>query len=374
MDKVQFQNHRFPSKTCRRKIILTDKGGLRVCVEFFFLPLRVLTNLNTPYSSQNLWGEFCKGSQTKQELARPKVTTWAREEEEEDAAFMKALINPPTTQSPSLKLAQIPILNSWLIFSLNMYELFPGNIWHSLMISVREDDGGPCVWKGNRNGCFGKFYIVVNCSHCSLRPVLLDFTLWNSPVSFLHEFVQIGWMGLQYVCKIFNHLLTLGDKLMTNIRCTFFSEHIFPLKQCALKHEFLKLWRTTSTRRKKNQTNSSTLNSSNKWWPFTILKFPLQEKILRKRLCQRLNLTGRSYSLAGEVQLVCGSGRWEGGRCNRSPDSQLPPNSHGRSTKTSPGNHQQLLRLFSLLARTKISRRNVETFFARHLLIHLTIK
>ena len=93
---------------------------------------------------------------------------------------------------------------------------------------------------------------------------------------------------------------------MTNIRWTFFSEHIFPLKQCALKHEFLKLWRTTSTRRKKNQTNSSTLNSSNKWWPFTILKFPLQEKILRKRLCQRLNLTGRSYSLAGEVQLVCG--------------------------------------------------------------------
>jgi len=156
---------------------------------------------------------------------------------------------------------------------------------------------------------------------------------------------------------------------MTNMRCTFFSEHIFPLKQCALKHEFLKLWRTTSTRRKKNQTNSSTLNSSNKWWPFTILKFPLQEKIFRKRLCQRLNLTGRSYSLAGEVQLVCGSGRWEGGRCNRSPDSQLPPNSHGRSTKTSPGNHQQLLRLFSLLARTKISRRNVETFFARHLLL-----
>lgn len=183
---------------------------------------------------------------------------------------------------------------------------------------------GPCVWKGNRNGCFGKFYIVVNCSHCSLRPVLLDFTLWNSPVFFLHEFIQIGWMGLQYVCTIFNHLLTLGDKLMTNMRCTFFSEHIFSLKQCALKHEFLKLWHTTSTRRKKNQNNSSTLNSSNKWWPFTILKFPLQEQILRKRLCQRLNLTERSYSLAGEVQLVCGSGKVGGWEMQQKPGFTTP--------------------------------------------------
>ena len=196
MDKVQFQNHRFPSKTCRRKIILTDKGGLRVCVEFFFNPWEFWRTWILPIAVKICEENFCKGSQTKQELARPKVTTWAREEEE-SAAFMKALINPPTTQSPSLKLAQIPILNSWLIFSLNMYELFPGNIWHSLMISVREDDGGPCVWKGNRNGCFGKFYIVDNCSHCSLRAVLLDFTLWNSSVSFLHELIQIGWMGLQ---------------------------------------------------------------------------------------------------------------------------------------------------------------------------------
>jgi len=48
-----------------------------------------------------------------------------------------------------------------------------------------------------------------------------------------------------------------------------------------------------------------------------------------------------------------------------------------RSTKTSPGNHQQLLRLFSLSAcRTKISRRNVKTFFAADnisIYIHLPI-
>jgi hypothetical protein len=93
--------------------------------------------LSLPIAGKICEEHFWKVCQTKQELARPEVTTWAREEG--GAAFMKALINPPSLKLATV-LPQIPILNAWLIFSpFNMYELFSGNIWHSIkMISARE--------------------------------------------------------------------------------------------------------------------------------------------------------------------------------------------------------------------------------------------
>jgi len=137
--------------------------------------------------------------------------------------------------------------------------------------------------------------------------------------------------------------------------CAFLSEQIFALKH--LKHQNMNF--DVQHPREEKPWILQTFDDLPHIWTF-------QERINRK--CPRINLTGHCYTLAGRVQLVRVG--WGAG-CNRSPDSELSPNSHGRSTKTSPGNHQQLLRLFSLLARTKISRRNVETFFARHLLLFI---
>lgn len=132
---------------------------------------------------------------------------------------------------------------------------------------------------------------------------------------------------------------------------TNMSGQIFALKHCASKHEF---WRTTSPRRNNLEFFKHLMTFHPHFWTFLLSKRDLTEKA-REPIW---------LAIAIHLLVKC-SGGWEGGMQQKpgfTTPAKLPRSIHQNFPRESSTTFEAFFP-----PRTKISRRNVETFVAQHL-------
>ena len=141
-------------------------------------------------------------------------------------------------------------------------------------------------------------------------------------------------------------MLSLDIRSATNM-----SGQIFALKHCASKHEF---WRTTSPRRNNLEFFKHLMTFQPHFWTFLLSKRDLTEKA-REPIW---------LAVAIHLLVKC-SGGWEGGMQQKpgfTTLAKLPRSIHQNFPQESSTTFEAFFP-----PRTKISRRNVETFVAQHL-------